>query len=66
MGLAVDPGFATIRRIYTCQGNSSPRDVRVVAWTLDAGVTGATRLTDVVTGIPLGSGRHGGCLIRVA
>ncbi len=71
MGLAVDPAFAGNRRIYTCQGFRQPGtsagvDIRVVAWTLDAGVTQATRVGPIVTGIPLSSGRHGGCQLEFA
>jgi glucose/arabinose dehydrogenase len=71
MGLAVDPKFATNRRVYTCQGStdSSPigghtDSVKVVAWTLDAGVTMATKAFDVVTGIDATTGRHGGCRLE--
>jgi len=62
----LDPGFATNRRLYTCQANASPREVRVVAWTVDAGWTTATPVPGgpLVSGIPLGSGRHGGCQLR--
>ena len=37
MGLAIDPGFAENRRIYTCQGWKLPggkQDIRVIAWKL--------------------------------
>ncbi len=71
MGLAVDPDHATNGRIYTCQGHRDPadasrRDIRVVAWALDAGATRATKLGPVVTGMPLASGRHGGCQLEFA
>jgi glucose/arabinose dehydrogenase len=63
MGLAVDPGFASNRRIYTCQGASS--QIKVVAWQLDAGLSTATRVNDpLVGGLPITSGRHGGCRLR--
>ena len=68
MGLAVDPQFATNHKVYTCQGSTDdspigghPDSAKVVAWQLDAGVTRATRLYDVVNGIDETSGRHGGC-----
>lgn len=64
MGLAVDPGFASNRRFYTCQGHTSPRDVRVVAWTLDQAMTTATLQGPLVTGMPITSGRHGGCQLE--
>ncbi len=63
MGLAVDPNFASNRRIYTCQGASG--QIKVVAWTLDTGLTVATRVNDpLVGGLPITSGRHGGCRLR--
>lgn len=67
MGLALDPGFSDNRRLYTCQGwtDGSRRDVRVVAWTVDAAYTSATVVdADLVSGMPATSGRHGGCRPR--
>jgi aldose sugar dehydrogenase len=68
MGLAVDPGFATNRRIYTCfatQSGGVPRDARIVRWTVDAGYTALSGRTDILTGLPLNStGRHSGCRLR--
>ncbi len=65
MGLAVDPGFATNRTIYSCQGwknsGDTVHDVRVVKWTVDSGLTVATRTSVIVSGMPATSGRHGGC-----
>ena len=63
MGIVVDPDFATNRRFYTCQGHTG-RLVEVIAWTIDAAYTTATRVADpLVGGIPAGS-RHGGCRLR--
>lgn len=60
MGLTLDPEFGTNGRFYSCQGHSSPREIQVVAWVLD-GAT-ATRVADpLVGGLPISSGRHGGC-----
>lgn len=67
MGLAVDPSFAVNRRIYSCQGYRAggTTDIRVQSWQVDAGWTRATRLgAPLVTGIPVTSGRHGGCRLR--
>ena len=69
MGLVLDPGFATNRRFYTCQGyrGDTVRDIRVIAWTIDADYTAATRVADpLLGGIPVNtsSGRHGGCRLR--
>ncbi|MGH9178164.1 MAG: PQQ-dependent sugar dehydrogenase [Acidimicrobiales bacterium] len=66
-GLAVDPDFAANRRIYTCYSwtDGTNRDVRVVAWTVDAAFTSATRAANpLFAGIPLTSGRHAGCRPR--
>ena len=64
MGIVVDPDFTSNRRFYTCQGHTGP-EVQVIAWTIDAAYTTATRVTDpLVGGIPATSGRHGGCRLR--
>jgi glucose/arabinose dehydrogenase len=68
MGLALDPGFATNRRLYSCQGVQD-RSIAVIAWTVAADWSAAARAADpVVDGIPLNeaSGRHGGCRLRFA
>lgn len=69
MGLVLDPGFASNRRFYTCQGHQAgnDREIQVIAWTVDAGYTAATRVADPLLGdIPVNpqSGRHGGCRLR--
>ncbi len=64
MGLAVDPDFARNRRIYVCQGHAAPREIRVVVWTLDNELTVATRGSTLVGGLPIVSGRHGGCQLE--
>jgi len=69
MGLTLDPGFAGNRRFYTCQGVQEDGDaeIQVIAWTVDAGWTRATRVADpLLGGIPVNesSGRHGGCRPR--
>ncbi len=69
MGLAIDPGFSENRRIYTCQGWKLPggkKDIRVIAWTLNAGLTAATQPDVMVKGLPTVSGRHGGCRLLIA
>jgi glucose/arabinose dehydrogenase len=68
MGLALDPGFAGNRRLYSCQG-SRRGSIAVVAWTVAADWSAVTRVADpLVGGIPLNqrSGRHGGCRLRFA
>ena len=69
MGLAIDKDFAENRRIYTCQGWKLPRgrkDIRVIAWKLDPGLTAVGRPDVLVKGIPTVSGRHGGCRLLIA
>lgn len=65
--MEVDPNFASNRRIYTCQGTTdNGNSVQVVAWTVDAAYTTATRASDPLVGnIDGTSGRHGGCQLRV-
>ena len=64
MAIVVDPGFATNRRFYTCQGHTGDK-VQVIAWTMDAGYTAATRVADpLVDGIPGGGSKHSGCRLR--
>ncbi|MGI8685935.1 MAG: PQQ-dependent sugar dehydrogenase [Acidimicrobiales bacterium] len=67
MGLAIDPEFATNRRIYTCYAwtDNTNRDVRVIAWTIDVGYTTATRVgSPLFSGVQLTTGRHAGCRPR--
>jgi glucose/arabinose dehydrogenase len=60
MGLAVDPGFATNRWIYTCF--SAAGDVRLVRHRVLPGYAGIAESTPIVTGISSGAGnRHHGC-----
>ncbi|GAA4101264.1 PQQ-dependent sugar dehydrogenase [Nocardioides kongjuensis] len=70
LGLAVDPAFTANRRIYTCSGwraDDGSHDIRVNAWTLDAGLTAATLVGPLVTGLPPSrTGQHGGCRLLVA
>ena len=57
MGIAVDPAFATNRRIYMCfmSNASGALDVRLVRWRLNADQTPLTERTDILTGIPANS-----------
>ena len=69
MGLVLDPGFAQTRRLYTCQGveEDGGAEIQVIAWTVDAGWTTATRVDDpLIDDIPVNErrGRHGGCRLR--
>ena len=65
MGIVVDPSFTSNRRFYTCQGHTGP-EIQVIAWTINAAYTVATRVADpLVGGMPTVSGRHGGCRLRL-
>jgi len=72
MGIVTDPAFGTNRRFfYTCQAyrgtGTAPIDIRVIRWQLSTDLRTATRVgTPVVEGIPITSGRHGGCRLRFA
>ena len=71
-GIVVDPEFASNRRFYACQSyrlhpppqNPGHLELRVVAWTINASYTEATRVSDpLVEGIPFGN-RNTGCRLR--
>ena len=66
MGIAVDPHFAENRRIYTCflSGASGSLDVSLVRWRIVNTVDRLHLRRDIVTGIPVSSGRHSGCRPR--
>jgi glucose/arabinose dehydrogenase len=68
MGLAVDPGFATNRWVYTCNGfdNGATHDIRVVRWQINEAWTVAAEQLTIVGGIQITTGRHGGCRLRFA
>lgn len=69
MGLALDPGFAGNRFIYTCYAHGSGgvvTDVRVVRFRLAEDLGSLTGQTPILTGIPAGAGnRHLGCRVAV-
>lgn len=70
MGLAVDPAFASNRRIYTCfiSNAGGPTDIRIARWVVDPTWTSLGSRTDILTGLPVNQsgqmGRHGGCRLR--
>ncbi|MDI9916682.1 PQQ-dependent sugar dehydrogenase [Rhodococcus sp. IEGM 1379] len=68
MGMALARDFGQSRILYTCQGfqGGGITDIRIAAWTVDAGWTALTRTGTVLTGIPVEAGRHGGCRILAA
>src|SRR5688572_8830513 len=74
-GVALDPAFASNRRIYVYMTSNlvtDPRTNRVVRLVLDAGYTSASSRTDIITDIPFkevangvgGAGAHSGGRIR--
>ena len=69
MSLAVDPGFRSNRRFYTCQGGNvrgGGHDVRVIAWQLGRKARRALPIRTLIAGLPSTSGRHGGCRLLIA
>jgi aldose sugar dehydrogenase len=65
MGLVVHPDFTTSRKFTTCQThteNGRPTDIRLVTWRLSDDELLATRMGELLTGLPINpSGRHSGC-----
>jgi len=65
LGLVVHPDFARSRQFTTCQThteNGEPDDIRLVTWRLSDDEKVATRVKELLTGLPLNpSGRHSGC-----
>jgi glucose/arabinose dehydrogenase len=65
MGLVVHPDFATSREFTTCQTHTEggrPVDIRLVTWRLAPDGASATRVRNLLTGLPVAaSGRHSGC-----
>ena len=63
MGLEVDPDFVDNRRIYICQQRTG-KVIQVVAWTIDATYTTATRAHDPLVGNIPREDNHNGCRLR--
>jgi glucose/arabinose dehydrogenase len=65
MGLLVHPDFAGSRRFTTCQTHlegGTAQDIRLVTWRLAENGASASKIADLVTGLPVNpSGRHSGC-----
>jgi len=61
MGLALAPDGGTAYLCHATQSGGQPQDVRVTRWQLDEGATAASADGVVVDGMPITSGRHGGC-----
>jgi aldose sugar dehydrogenase len=69
LGMVVHPDFASSRLFTTCQTHQEggdPQDIRLVTWRLSADGTLAERVRDLLTGLPISSGRHSGCRPEIA
>jgi glucose/arabinose dehydrogenase len=66
LGLALDPSFASNRRLYVCFASTlgGSNNVRVARLVVNGDYTGITNRADIVTGLPYSSGRHSGCRLR--
>lgn len=69
MGLLIHPDFVTSRQFTTCQTHAASGqavDVRLVTWTLAGDGSSATKVRDLLTGLPVAQGgRHSGCRMAV-
>ncbi|HEY7598070.1 MAG TPA: PQQ-dependent sugar dehydrogenase [Actinophytocola sp.] len=64
MGMVVHPDFARTRLFTTCQThteNGDPQDIRLVTWRLAEDGRTARREKELLTGLPISTGRHSGC-----
>jgi glucose/arabinose dehydrogenase len=69
LGMVVHPDFTSSRRFTTCQTheeNGRPVDIRLVTWRLSDDGTSAERVKNLLTGLPISSGRHSGCRPEIA
>ncbi|HET6968307.1 MAG TPA: PQQ-dependent sugar dehydrogenase [Ornithinibacter sp.] len=69
MGMVVHPDFASTRLFTTCQTHEEdgdPDDIRLVTWRLSEDGSSAERVRDLLTGLPISSGRHSGCRPEIA
>ena len=64
LGMVVHPDFETSRQFTTCQTHQEggdPVDIRLVTWRLSDDGSAAERVKDLLTGLPISTGRHSGC-----
>jgi aldose sugar dehydrogenase len=65
MGMVISKDFATSREFITCQTHKEGDnvvDIRLVTWRLSEDNASATKVKDLLTGLPVNpSGRHSGC-----
>ena len=67
LGIVADPNAATNKFFYTCMAvatsSGDAKGVEVWKWKLNTD-TSAVKVQELITGIPLESGRHSGCRLR--
>ena len=65
LGMVIHPDFRVTHQFTTCQThteNGKAKDIRLVTWQLSDDGQAATRVRDLLTGLPVNpSGRHSGC-----
>jgi glucose/arabinose dehydrogenase len=65
LGMVIHPDFRVTRQFTTCldhKENGRAKDIRLVTWQLSDDETSATRVKNLLTGLPINpSGRHSGC-----
>ncbi len=69
MGMVIHPDFATSRQFTTCQTHEEggvADDIRLVTWRLSEDGGSAERVKNLLTGLPISSGRHSGCRPEIA
>lgn len=69
MGMVVHPDFERSRLFTTCQTHQEggdPVDIRLVTWRLSEDGSSAARVRDLLTGLPISTGRHSGCRPEIA
>jgi glucose/arabinose dehydrogenase len=69
LGMVVHPDFASSREFTTCQTHQEggrPVDIRLVTWRLAEDGRSASRVQDLLTGLPISTGRHSGCRPEIA
>lgn len=62
MGLTIDQQFGTNRFVYACYNTST--DIRLSRWRLSETFDKLENQVDIVTGLPVTTGRHSGCRPR--
>ena len=69
LGMVLHPDFATSRRFTACLDHAEggvPVDIRLVTFALSTDGSSATRVKDLLTGLPISTGRHSGCRLAIA